>query len=415
MNFSHLGISKADLDVAVADRVKEKLDAVAAASTYTPPATSFNVLAGVPSYANGNFNSHELNTGRYFGHRRMSGAAQNNFVTFLLPWLAKGVWDVVIHHYPGTDRGVYHVGVSADGLAWSELGKVEGYVASGPLASRTVLTGVVMPERARFLRIKMESKHASSSGYFGDISAVSGVQTSEVPGVTKNGVVFERAGMKYVAESAEKSWSFTPTKNLDRFEVRNGDKWVNEAAGNLANRTELRALGAAGGSAYLPFSTDVWVSYALKIEGDPLVGWSLFGQFHAAEDAGDTSLPPVWALEIDNTSMYVRTRSSTLDPTTAAETNTVHHTSPFVRGRWYRFVAKLRFERGTGGQMQMWKDGVEIFNNAVLAGYNDVNGPYWKYGIYRQEGTHTTVATYANVEVGTTSLLSRVSSPLAIE
>lgn len=401
---------------AVASAVAPKLDASAAARTYVPPATSFSVLAGSASYADWNFNGHELNNGRYFGHRRLSGAIQNSYVTFLLPWLAPGVWNITIHHYPGTDRGTYFIAVSADGLAWSELGKIDGYVASSPRAARSTITGVVIPERTRFIRVKMESKNASSTGYFGDISMVSGVQTTSVAGPTKNGVTFERAGAKYVAESAEKAWSFTPDKNLDRFEVRNGDKWVNESAGNLANRTELRYTGVpGGGAAYLPFSTDVWLSYGLKIEeGDPITGWAGFGQFHAKQDAGDTGLPPVWALEIVNNTMYVRTRSSILNPTTAAVTSMVHYTAPFARGQWYRFVARLRFEKGTGGHMQFWKDGVEVFNKSILAGYNDVNGPYWKYGIYRQESTATLIASYANVEVGTKSLLARVAKPLPL-
>jgi hypothetical protein len=228
-------------------------------------------------------------------------------------------------------------------------------------------------------------------------------------------VTFERAGAKYRIESAEKDWSFTPARNVDRFEVRNGDKWVNEAVVNPSNRTELRYAGVAGGPSYLPFSTDVWLSYALRIEeGDPINGWALFGQFHATGDAGDGRLSPVWALEVVGTTMHVRTRSSTLDPTTAAQTNIVQHTSQFLRGQWYRFVARLRFEKGTGGYMQLWKDGVQIFNSPLKMGYNDSSGPYWKYGIYRQESTSTLIASYANVEIGTASLLDRVSNPLPL-
>lgn len=374
---------------------------------------SFDALAGAVSYASDGFNTHALNTARYYGQNRTSAGAQNNYVTFLLPYFAPGVWNLALHHFTGADRGTYYLATSSDGLAWAELGKVDGYAASGA-AARTTVSNVTIPEQARYLRVRMETKNASSTSYVGDISAVSGVQLSGTV-VVKNAVVFERAGTKYAIESAEKAWSFQPDRNLDRFELRDGDKWVNESVNNLANRTELRYKGAPGGSDSLPYSTDVWLSYALKLdEGDPLTGWAIFGQIHATEDGTDTSLSPVWALEINNTTMSVRTRSSTLNPTTAAETSTVHHSSPFARGQWYRFVARLRFEKGTGGYMQLWKNGVEVFNAPVMMGYNDTAGPYWKYGIYRAESAATTVASYANVEIGTASLLDRVANPLPL-
>lgn len=87
----------------------------------------------------------------------------------------------------------------------------------------------------------------------------------------------------------------------------------------------------------------------------------------------------------------VRTRSSSSVPTLKHETSTVYK-APYVRGHWVKLVFRLRFERGTEGHMQMWRDGVEVFNDKVMMGYNDKAGPYWKYGIYCQEGQQTTAA-----------------------
>lgn len=212
--------------------------------------------------------------------------------------------------------------------------------------------------------------------------------------VVKNGSVFESGGSRYLVQTAEKSWSFAPASNVDRFEVRGGDAWLNESPTNPTNRAELRCLDT------LPFGADVWLSYDLMVEeGEPLTGWALFGQFHASPDSGEPGLPPVWALEAGEGFIQVRTRSSASSSTVAHETSQVHYKAPYVRGQWARLVFRLRFERGTEGHMQMWRDGAEVFNGPVLMGYNDALGPYWKYGIYRQAGPQTAVARYVGVRV----------------
>lgn len=214
----------------------------------------------------------------------------------------------------------------------------------------------------------------------------------------KNGSTAERSGGRYLVQSAEKPWSFSQTSNLDRFEVRGGDTWLNESPTNPTNRAELRRLETH------PYGTDVWLSFGLVIDSDPLTGWALFGQFHATPDAGDTGLSPVWALEAWQGYLQVRTRSSSSETTMAAETSTVHFKTPCIPGERVRFVFRLRFERGTGGHMQAWRDGVEVFNAPVMIGYNDAAGPYFKYGVYRQESAATTIATYADVTVSSTPL-----------
>lgn len=214
----------------------------------------------------------------------------------------------------------------------------------------------------------------------------------------ENGSIVERSGGRYVVQTAEKPWSFSQTSNLDRFEVCGGDAWLNESPSNPSNRAELCRLETH------PYGADVWLSFGLVIDSEPLTGWALFGQFHATHDAGEPYLSPVWALEAWQGFLQVRTRSSSSAPTTAHETSTVHFKTPYSAGERVRFVFRLRFERGTGGHMQAWRNGVEVFNAPIMLGYNDTVGPYFKYGVYRQEAAATTIATYADVTVSSTPL-----------
>jgi Polysaccharide lyase len=61
------------------------------------------------------------------------------------------------------------------------------------------------------------------------------------------------------------------------------------------------------------------------------------------------------------------------------------------RDQWIRFVYRLQFARTGNGQMQAWKDGVEIFDDSIPPGYNQTNGPYFKFGIYRHPTDNTAI------------------------
>ena len=85
------------------------------------------------------------------------------------------------------------------------------------------------------------------------------------------------------------------------------------------------------------------------------------------------------------------------------------------RDRWYRIVGRLVFGWDNNASVDIWWDGAKILSQAnTNMGYNDMRGPYFKFGIYRAKVAETTVADFANMELGTTSLLTRVTSPLEI-
>lgn len=79
--------------------------------------------------------------------------------------LAAGTWDVMLIYVKGTDRGIYSV--QFDGV---EKGTVDGYNGSTTYNNRTSVTGITVATSAKIrLKLKMATKNASSSNYYGDI------------------------------------------------------------------------------------------------------------------------------------------------------------------------------------------------------------------------------------------------------
>lgn len=230
------------------------------------------------------------------------------------------------------------------------------------------------------------------------------------PAALGNGPAVTHGGLLYDTHNASQPWSLRSYQAYDRFEIRAGDRWPNDAT---PERTEL-----SGQRNPWPFDTDVWLSFALRISAAELTSqWTLVGQFRATDDAGDyQSRSPVFAQQFSGSTFLVTTRSDP-NPTTVGDLAQVdRYTDPnFALGVWHRFVYRLRFSRSGNGELQGWIDGVEVIPTlAVPMGFNDAAGPFLKYGIYRAPAPETVVAEFANVEIGSSSLLSRVIDPLPI-
>lgn len=145
--------------------------------TYAPFASQFEIGVLFPAAAHIAFDSIAKEAAAYLTTIRFSSGAVNDTVVFSLPRLFAGTWTVVLSHMKNTDAGIYHIGVSADGASWTELGTVDGYAASYAPA-RSLLTGVTVPAEMNRLRVVMATKNASSSSYVGRFDYIAGVQTA---------------------------------------------------------------------------------------------------------------------------------------------------------------------------------------------------------------------------------------------
>lgn len=222
-------------------------------------------------------------------------------------------------------------------------------------------------------------------------------------------------GAQYETQNAGQPWSLRKQGSYLRFEVRNGDIWLR---GN-SQRSEVRNY-----STY-PFNTDIWISMAIRINGGvPQVDgnalhYFVIGQMHSTSNAnpGDiAALSPPWSQRIDqNGNFVVEARTSTANPITANPVpDTLYTLTDLPRDTWVRMVHRIVFSNSGGGHLQSWRDGSQIYDEDAAIGYNQPDAGYFKYGIYRWPTTPTGIVEYANVEVGTADLSSRVTSPLPL-
>ena len=220
-------------------------------------------------------------------------------------------------------------------------------------------------------------------------------------------------GRSYRTNSPDQSYNLTRDRSFElyRFEIRAGERWSGDA---ISERSELGALDT------WPMEQDIWLSYSVMVEPGPPVSsnFLVIGQFHNTPDAGEYSPSPPFEVNISSATqaLEIRTRGSAENPLTSNPVATIHYIDPdFSRGKWYDFVVRFRSSYAGNGQLQVWRDGLQIINaSGLVNGYNDAVGPYLKFGAYRGPTANgeTFAVQYANVEVGLSSLLSRVSRPL---
>jgi hypothetical protein len=200
---------------------------------------------------------------------------------------------------------------------------------------------------------------------------------------------------------------------LYRFEVRAGERpdWDPPDV----ERSELRKLRSE------VFGQPVCGSYSFMIEpGAPnRARWTALGQFHASPDEGDRNASPPFSLElVGERTLHAMTRTTRDSPL-------VKNPSPIrrygitdlARGRWYHHAFAITFDPFGAGALRAWIDGREVANyHDIAIGYPNREGPYWKFGIYREATAETLAVRYANMEVSADceAILKRVAAPLPV-
>lgn len=124
-----------------------------------------------PTATNTNWDSIDSAGGTYGNHYKgsvkNSTGAQNAEISFPVV-LAAGTWTFELLHWRDTNRGIYSVRI--DGI---EKGTIDGYAAASAANVRSTVTGIVVPATTKYtLAMRMATKNASSSSYFGSITAI---------------------------------------------------------------------------------------------------------------------------------------------------------------------------------------------------------------------------------------------------
>ena len=148
-------------------------------------------------------------------------------------------------------------------------------------------------------------------------------------------------------------------------------------------RTEVRAVAPSP-----PRGQDAWYGFSIYL-ADPYPPDNLeemLAQWHKAEpqEPGDTVTQPCLSLQTGNGRWSVLARWATGQPTTNATKHQKRFDlGPYKAGEWTDWVFRIRWNWTDEGELQVWKDGVEVINRKGPIGYNDAVMPYFKMGIYK--------------------------------
>jgi hypothetical protein len=218
------------------------------------------------------------------------------------------------------------------------------------------------------------------------------------------------------AEEVSKDYSFAiPLEDTYRFEVRTNDFAFRNDQRNDRRRSELVSVGdvsAAGATLWNSFSfvvpTGSAASFNLPIS---LYDRALILQWHYPDQPGSAGTRPVLTVELNEGNLEIVTRSDA-----AARAAVVHYSQPRpADGTPHNIVISGLI--GEVGHINVWLNGTQIVDADTPISYylTPTNGlAYTQFGIYQNNVADTAVVYHANVEFGESSLLDRVSSPLAV-
>lgn len=280
------------------------------------------------------------------------------------------------------------------------------------------------------------------------ISGGAGLQPIEYGGsFTSDQIIFgetwrpQRPSTSYAIQK-----SVSTCAPIYRFEIHPGDNWSgdlpspsdpdgNSLNGQVKERAELYHKDVS-----FPFETDIWIAYSMFVEPgsdivyrNPAYSCNL-GQWHQASSSSMGG-SPYFSLTISNQGDMAVVARKLVSP--QPNQPIPQDTWTITRNAWHDVVIKANFSRTQGqSTLTIWVDDDKEKVNLTGLTMGDTaasNAGYWKFGIYRtaadtgpdpedpflpngdvDDRTNLSVR-YANVEVSTSSLLSRVSVALALD
>ncbi|MFJ3959025.1 heparin lyase I family protein [Arthrobacter sp. NPDC090010] len=220
-------------------------------------------------------------------------------------------------------------------------------------------------------------------------------------------------------------WAFAHPSNrrrMERYEVRPGDQ--SDKVVTNPTRSEMGSAWANSPN-LIPTGTTCWISYWINVEKPVTPNqWAILGQYHQndAETSGATGHTyPLMTVGFEGWGSTTKFRYSyryigASTPPGQTEWASLEDPAAYEFGTWTHFVAKITTKEDRSGTVSLWRDGGQIMNGLGPIGYINSGGNMFQHGIYTgvQDNTvfsNSLVATYGNVQWGTTDLSAHITNP----
>lgn len=111
-------------------------------------------------------------------------------------------------------------------------------------------------------------------------------------------------------------------------------------------------------------------------------------QAHGTDDAGEAARSPSFALEVENDSFKCKivwaSKAIQNNGNNDKDGEKVFNLGKYEANTWIDWVIHVKFAYDNTGIIEIWRDGTLVMSWVNQPnGYNDVIGPYWKFGIYK--------------------------------
>jgi hypothetical protein len=204
-------------------------------------------------------------------------------------------------------------------------------------------------------------------------------------------------------------WSIASDGDMVRFELRKPDPQIEPGAST--GDAQVAAIGAQD---VMPFERDIWLSFDMMVEPGPAVtsDWLLLGQIWQTPRPRHAGRPAAWSQTFDRDGVFrILLRSGAGVTEDAFPPGIAVFTDPhFQRGRWYRFIYRLRHNQA-GGAVDAWRDGTPVAQYRGPLGYAGSGPPQLQLGIIRSAADTRFAARFAHVRFSQHACRSAVGLP----
>jgi hypothetical protein len=204
-------------------------------------------------------------------------------------------------------------------------------------------------------------------------------------------------GRTYSIQSASLQSSGEPCL---RFELRKGEHY-SDLFGKTSFRSEVNARD------FPPMGSVRWYAFSLLVPDDfPIEDNRLvLAQWHGADKKylGEAPRSPTMAFRYSNGSLSITICHSPeriVRDAKAVQSMTLFQTEQFHRNAWNDFVVQAKWSCRSDGFVNIWWNGRQVVRYSGPVGYNDDFGPYFKFGLYRDNSDQAYVMYFNHVRIG---------------